>query len=91
MNKLEYLSNEFFTKERWEAGSLSIFGIETRTNSIEKNRNIIKKYAIGYIEGNKLFFRAKDNTFAVMFWFNESYFWTHLTEIEFKICFNLKD
>jgi hypothetical protein len=87
MNKLERFSSEFFTKERWESGSLSVFGIETRTNSIEKNREIIKKYAIGYIEGDKLFFRPKNNTFAVMFWFNEIHFWTHLTKEEFEICF----
>ncbi|MDD1444074.1 hypothetical protein MEO93_27775, partial [Dolichospermum sp. ST_sed3] len=63
------------------------FGIATRTNSIKQNSNIIKENAIGYLEGDKLWFRPKENTVAVMFWFNNKHFWTHLTKEEFYICF----
>lgn len=84
---IEKLSPYHFSFELWRAGSLSEFGIETRTWSIEQNRNIIKKYAIGYLDGNKLWIRPKENTVGVMFFYNENHFWTHLTIEEFNICF----
>lgn len=85
-NMVEELPNHFFTYQRWRAGSLSEFGIQTRTNSIEQNRNIIRENAIGYIKGENLWFRPKPNTVAVMFW-TDKHFWTHLTVKEFIICF----
>lgn len=86
-NKIEELPVHNFTHEIWSAGSLAEFGIQTRTETIELNKQIIREYAIGYLKGNKLWVRPKENTFAVMFWFNEQHFWTHLTEKEFFICF----
>lgn len=76
-----------FTPELWAAGSLTVFGIQTRTWSIEKERETIRYYAIGYTAGNKLWFRPKEDTYAVMFWYNDKHFWTHLTTKEFFICF----
>ena len=84
---LEELAPYYFTFEYWRAGSLSEFGIQTRTHSIELNKSIIRKYAIGYLDGCKLWIRSKQNTIAVMFWYNEKHFWTHLTINEFEICF----
>ena len=78
-----------FTYENWRAGSLTEFGVKTRTYFIELNRNIIRKNAIGYIKGEKLYVRPKRNTVAVMFWseHTNAHFWTHLTEREFNTCF----
>lgn len=76
-----------FSFERWRAGSLIEFGIKTRTWSISLNRQIIRKYTVGYIKGEKLWVRAKPDTVAVMFHFRNNHFWTHLTVEEFKICF----
>lgn len=87
MFDIEELPPYNFTWEYWRAGSLSEFGIQTRTWSIEQNRHTIRKYAIGYIKGEKLWVRPKENTVAVMFFFNDEHFWTHLTKEEFKICF----
>jgi hypothetical protein len=84
---IEELAPYHFTFEYWRAGSLSEFGIQTRTYSIEKNRQTIRRYAIGYLRGEKLWIRPKQNTIAVMFYFNEKHFWTHLTTKEFKLCF----
>ncbi len=84
--EIEELAPWYFTFEYWRAGSLSEFGIETRTYSITQSRNIIREYAIGYIKGENLWVRPKKNAVAVMFWYNK-HFWTHLTIYEFSICF----
>jgi hypothetical protein len=83
---MELLPCYDFTFERWRAGNLSEFGIETRYYSIIENKRIIRKYAIGYLPGNQLWVRPKINTVAIMFW-NKYYFWTHVTLKEFKACF----
>lgn len=89
---IEELAPYYFTFEYWRAGSLTEFGIETRTYSIELNRRIIREYAIGYLEGRKLWVRPKEDTIAVMFFAFDKHFWTHLTIKEFELCFpELKD
>ena len=87
IQKIEELAPYYFTLEYWKNGSLIDLGIYTRSKSIEDNRNIIRQYAIGYLDACKLWFRPKINQAAVMFWFNEKHFWTHLTKKEFLICF----
>lgn len=86
-SEIEELAPYYFTFEYWRAGSLSTFGIETRTYSIIKNRQIIRQHAIGYLDAQKLWIRPKPNCVAVMFWFNDEHFWTHLTLNEFILCF----
>jgi len=86
-NIFKQLKPYHFTFEYWRAGSLAEFGIRTRTWFIEQNRHIIKKYAIGYLNGEKLWIRPKKNTVAVMFFYKGEHFWTHLTKKEFDICF----
>ncbi len=84
---MEELAPYNFTFELWRAGSLSDFGIETRSYSIEQNKRTIREYAIGWIKGEKLWIRPKTNTIAIMFFFDNKHFWTHLTIKEFEICF----
>ena len=71
---IEELAPYYFTFEYLRAGSLTEFGIQTRTYSIEQNRQTIRQYEIGYLKAEKL-------------WFKEQHFWTHLTTKEFEICF----
>jgi hypothetical protein len=85
--KIEELGPYYFSSEYWRNGCLIDLGIYTRTESIKQNRNIIREYAIGYLIGTKLWIRPKIDTVAVMFWFNDNHFWTHLTIKEFLICF----
>lgn len=86
---LDELGPYYFTFESWRAGSLMEFGIKTREYFIFLNKSIIKKNAIGYIKGEKLWIRKKPGTYAVMF-FNENkgeHFWTHLLKKNLNIVF----
>lgn len=65
----------------------AIFGMVWRTPSILENRHVLQKYAIGYIDGSKLFCRPKPNTKAVMFLVNGEFQWCHLFEQEFQKVF----
>jgi len=84
---MERLSTSVFTYDLWGAGSLTLLNVETREYSIKANRSLIAKYAIGYADGSKLNFRPKEDTVAVMFYCEDTTFWTHLTKKEFGICF----
>ena len=86
-NIIEQLKPYHFTFECWRSGSLLDLGIKTRTWSIEQNRHTIKRYAIGFLNGEKLWIRPKKDTVAVMFFYKGEHFWTHLTTEEFNICF----
>ena len=67
-NKIEEMAPWCFTFEYWRAGSLSEFGIQTKEHSIIENKRTLREYAIGYIKGENLWVRSKQNTIAVMFW-----------------------
>lgn len=85
---LDRKSASCFTFERWANGSLTELGIFNKFYSIKENVYLIRKFAIGYIEGEKLWVRPKKKTFAVMF-FKNKHFWTHLTEKEFNNVFKV--
>ncbi len=76
-----------FTFDLWRAGSLTELGIKQREWSIELRKNEVKKMAVGFTEGHKLNVRPKSDCMAVMFFYNDKHFWTHLTNKEFLICF----
>jgi hypothetical protein len=71
----------------WGAGSLTELGIPTREWSIKLNQNSIRELAVGFTEARKLNVRPKSDCVAVMFFANDRYFWTHLTNKEFLICY----
>lgn len=75
-----------FTFERWRAGSLTELGIYTRYDSIMENKHVIRRHAIAYIEAEKLWVRPKKDCVAVMFFYEDRHFWTHLTRKEFDRC-----
>ena len=76
-----------FTYDLWRASSLTELGIKQREWSVKTYRNYIKDMAVGYVEAEKLHIRPKKNCIAVMFFYNNIHFWTHLTNKEFIICF----
>jgi hypothetical protein len=84
---IERLAPTYFTYDLWGAGSLSTFGIETRSHAIEQNFAIIRRHAIGYCPGGLLSFRPKPGDVAVMFMSDDGPFWTHLHYMEFAHCF----
>lgn len=72
----------------WRNGTLySLFNIVNNEHSIIANRNIIRKYAIGYCDSSNIPCRPKIGYVAVMFQYESEQFWTHLTKKEFSICF----
>lgn len=72
----------------WRAGSiLEIFNIKHRFSPISMNKNIIRKYAIGYCNGEYLLCRSKAGYIAVMFEKDFIQWWTHFTIREFNECF----
>lgn len=86
--QLDKLAPGHFTYDRWAAGSLATLGIETRTHSILANSVKIKRHAIGYCDGRRLFVRPKPDCMAVMFWTPQTgHFWTHLIWYEFFTLF----
>ena len=76
-----------FIFDLWRAGSLTELGLPTREWSIKLRKDKIRELAVGFTEGNKLHVRPKENCVAVMFFYEERHFWTHLTNKEFLICF----
>lgn len=73
---------------RWRNLSIfSLFNFKCRTDSLLQNKYILRKYAVGYIPGWKLFCRPKENTVAVMFLINDEFEWCHLRKCEFEKIF----
>lgn len=74
----------------WRSGSiLEVFNIKHRYWSIKENRNVIRKYAIGYCDACRIPCRPKDGYIAVMFETDFRQWWTHFTAKEFKYCFTM--
>ena len=85
---IEYYNGQSFDWLSWKAGTLlDVFGIENREYSVVKNRDMIRKYAVGWCESDNIPCRPKVSHMAVMFEYESNRFWTHLTMKEFKICF----
>jgi len=85
--KLTRLPAVQFTYQLWRAGSLTELGIKQREWNIQLRKKQVMEMAIGFTEGNKLGVRPKDNCVAVMFFYEDKHFWTHLTNKEFLICY----
>jgi len=76
-----------FTWSRWRRACISDLGIPCREHAIISNARILRKYAIGWIEGERLLCRPKQNTVAVMFLKDDTTFWFHLRSNEFLSVF----
>ena len=78
-----------FCWQRWRIGykiHLKI-GIAWREKRIIEKKEVIKKYAVGYIEGERLICRPKENEMGVMFLIDNEFCWTHLRKKEFENVF----
>ena len=74
---------------RWRNCDIfNIFNFSCRFCDIISNKKLFKKYAVGYIKGEKLSCRMKPNTYAVMLLVNNDYQWFHMTSKEFLYIFN---
>jgi hypothetical protein len=74
---------------RWHYG-IDIWreiGASCRYFSIIERKETLKKYAIGYIEGEKLNCRPKESEIAVLFIINDEFCWTHFRKEEFENVF----
>jgi len=79
------LHSDSFDWSRWRMG-IAIWreiGVSCRKNSIIENKNVLKKYAIGYISAEHLICRPKNNETAVLFLINDEFCWTHFRNEEF--------
>ena len=92
---MEELNEQSFDWLTWRNGSiLKIFGIRHRFEPIIRNKDIIRKYAVGYCRTDNIPCRPKPGYIAVMFDTNEqncNRWWTHFTENGFYGCFSGDD
>ena len=83
--KITKLPIHLFDWQVWRAGCISDLGIPTnRKEVIIEHRKLIKEYAIGYQDGERLLCRPKVNHKAIMFYKDRIHFWQHLTNEEFE-------
>ena len=93
MYSIRKLHEQSFDWLTWRNGStVSVLKIPHRTNLLIANKNIIRKYAIGYCESDNIPCKPKVGQYAVMFNTGEYYdWWTHLRKEEFEIIFARQD
>ena len=85
---IERMNQDSFDWLTWRNGSLHDLGVTYRTSEIIRSRKIILRYAVGYCRGHELICRPKKKHTGVMFFVNEMFFWTHLTNVEFEKIFS---
>jgi len=77
-----------FTWEIWRGGTLLDLGIRVNQERfIVTNKGLLKRFALGFSNGESIPCRPKERTFAVIFQKGDILFWTHLTEKEFEKVF----
>jgi len=87
---MERIDSSLFDWQSWRNGSpIEIFGIQCRSDCLVTNADLLRKYAIGYCDGESLPCRPKTNTIAVMFEKNNQRFWFHLFRLEAERIFNV--
>jgi len=81
-------STEFFWA-RWRAGSYYELGFYNGHYDIktQRGKNIIKKYAIGFCDAKNLHVRPRNDSIAVMYFYKDETFWSHLRYEEFNEIF----
>lgn len=64
--------------------------IPWRKTFIFNNCKDIRELVIGYLSGEQLLCRPKENTVAVMFLYNDEFSWCHMRKEEFDFIFGEK-
>ena len=78
-----------FDWQRWRLG-IKVWrelGVACRKQDIFDKKHILRKYAIGYLPGEQLFCRRKENEVAIMFLIDDEFCWTHFLREEFDNVF----
>ena len=81
---IQKLSPSAFSWSRWRRFNL----FTLRYDILILFKRIIKEYAVGYIDGEKLYCRPKENTYAIMFLKDNEFSWCHFAKREFEEIFN---
>ena len=89
MYTIPLLSADMFDWIAWLNGAYIHIklGVHIREESISENAEILRKYAVGYIRGDKPICRPKPDEIAVMFLIDDYFGWTHLRKSEFERVF----
>lgn len=64
-------------------------GFHPRWFSIIENSAILRKYAVGYLPGYRLYCKPEPDEIAVMFLIDDLFGWTHLRKSEFERVFDV--
>ena len=62
-------------------------GVRARYWDIVGQADTLRKFAVGYIDGERLYCQPKENEVAVMFLIDDEFGWTHLRRNEFEEVF----
>ena len=82
------LPADSFSWSRWRRFDLFMaLGIACRREHILAARGMIRRHAVGWIEGERLACRPKPNSVAVMFLEGDEFTWCHLETAEFDAVF----
>uniref|UniRef100_A0A6M3LX03 Uncharacterized protein n=1 Tax=viral metagenome TaxID=1070528 RepID=A0A6M3LX03_9ZZZZ len=86
---MERLHPDSFSWSRWRRGTLiwEHLKIPCRHYFIVREAKILRKYVVGWLEGDRLVCRPKKDKIAVMFLINNTFCWTHLRKEEFYAVF----
>jgi hypothetical protein len=86
---IEKLDSSLFDWQLWRARNVAdlLGGYRLRFYNIDKIRDNIKRYAVGYCDGSELMCRPKENHIALMCFVNNEHFWFHLRKEEFNEIF----
>lgn len=82
------MPRDSFSWSRWRRfGLFAALDMVCRTNNILCRRETLRRYAVGWLEGEKPTCRLKQGTMAVM-WLEDGHFtWCRLSEPEFLAVF----
>jgi hypothetical protein len=84
---LERLNSTLFTWQEWRMGAdwVTEFGFRCRYNNLvsDYGKRIMRQYAVGYAKGESLPCRPKAEHVGVMFYKNDRYFWSHVSNKAF--------
>lgn len=89
---MESINPVYFDWSTWRRFDSSILNIPHNYYTLTSNdgKRMIKKYAIGYCEAEKLICRPKLDHMAIMFEKDGENCWTHITDKEFSVIFGEK-
>lgn len=82
------LPADAFDWSAWRKGILvwELIGVCVQQNIFD-NKEVLRKYAVGYIPSENLICRAGLDEFAVMFIIDDEFCWTHFRKKEFEYVF----